>query len=115
MALDQEAKQKALFHLCYPATSLIVGNVNFNSVVRDRLAITDEFVCETLENQLIELDVAHACIKKAKDCLKVIRVDDITMNENHLRNALSEYRRLQKEFSCSVDLPLLRKGGGVRI
>lgn len=104
MALSRENKLKVLYHLCYPATSLTVGNVNFNSVIRDRLEIDDSLICDQIDKTLIELDEAEEFIRKSKECLKVERVADITMNKDTIRNAKMEYSRIQKKLSCSIDI-----------
>jgi len=103
--LSTESKLKALYHLCYPATSLTVGNVNFNSILRDRLDISDSQIIDIIEKLLEELDEAEDCIKEAKKCLKVEAVDNIRMNKDHIKNSKDEYRRLLNKLACTVDIP----------
>lgn len=105
MALSSDSKLKVLYHLCYPATSLTVGNTNYNSVINDRLSIEDQAICDQIDNTIAELDEAEACIREAKKCLKVESVDGIKMNKDHIRNAMTEYKRIIKKLSCSIDIP----------
>lgn len=105
MALSSDSKLKVLYHLCYPATSLTAGNTNFNSVIRDRLSIEDQAICDQIDKTIEELDEAESCIREAKKCLKVESVDGIKMNKDHIRNSIAEYRRLIKKLSCSIDIP----------
>ena len=115
MALAGDIKLKSLYHLCYPATSLTVGNVNFNSIVRDRLEIADSDISDMIEGLVKELDEAEEAITKAKNCLKVEKVSDITMNKDHVRNCINDYNRLLKKLSCSIDLCRMSRGSSVGV
>ncbi len=115
MALSGEVKLRVLYHLCYPATTLTVGNVNFHSVVRDRLDISDALICNEIEAIVDCLDEADLDIKAAKKCLKVEKVADITMNKDNIRNCKNEYARLTKKLSCSLDIPSRNCNSSVRV
>lgn len=106
MALSNDSKLRVLYHLCYPATSITTGNVNFNSVIRDRLEIDNASISDQIENTILELDEAEKDIREAKKCLKVESVTDVKMNKDHIENCKKEYKRLQKKLSCSIDIPL---------
>ena len=115
MALSSDSKLNVLYHLCYPATSLTVGNVNFNSIIRDRMDISDSAICDRIDLILVQLEEAEKCIRDAKKCLKVLVVDGITMNKDGIRNAIAEYNRLKKKLSCTIDLSDNSCNSSVRI
>ena len=115
MSLGENQKQRILYHLCYPGLTIVSGSTNYNSVINDRLTDITSDIQDIVEEILECLEEAETELKNAKKCLKLAKVDDVTINTDHLSNLKYEYRRLQKKLSYTLDIPVYCGGNSVRI
>lgn len=106
MAFAEEDKFKIIFSLCHTGGIIIDGNTNFNSIIRDRLLIDNEFV----EEQALSLVSKIAGLKEAleggtkKDA--VTKIGDIHFDTKVTRSSKTkELQRLLNELSNLLDIP----------
>lgn len=113
MALTDENKGKVLYHLNYPANSIVEGTMDYHSIIDDRLSNLPAFGETNLLAVLTKMDAIETKIEEAQSCLKIKSVDGVTFNMDHIDNLRAEYRRLQKKLSSIVDIPAKRSGGRI--
>ena len=116
MALSLEQKNEILFLLCYPAKTIIVGSNLYNSVIADRLEDLDSATQDRVEALLSEINDVRTKLTGLQDQGKLRRVGDIEFNvDSNDRTVKSEYRRLLKELSCYLDIPMRGKSNMVSV
>jgi len=107
MALVLEQKNEILFLLGYPAKTIIKGSNLYNSIVADRLVDIDSFTQDRIESLLLELNQIRTKLSALQDQGKLKQVGDIVFNvDNNDRTVKSEYKRVLKELSRYLDIPL---------
>jgi hypothetical protein len=112
MALSDKDKHKVVYYLGWTGTTLIAGNVHYNSVVNDRLIDLNTYI-ESLTKGLLErLDMIEESLTQARCRLAAASVDNITMNEREIEHLKKEKRRLIRELSDHLDIPIMKSGGG---
>ena len=106
MALSEEDKFKVIFSLCHTGGVIIEGNVNFNSIINDRVSIDNSYV----EEQAMALVEKIRSIKEdltsgtKKD--SVTQIGDISFDTSVTRSSKTkELSRLLKELSNLLDIP----------
>lgn len=89
------------------------GSSQYNSVVNDRLTGASEST--EISNQVIELldclEGIDEKLKKAQCRLAAKSVDKITMNADEIRWLRSERRRVIRELSDLLDVPIEKSSG----
>ena len=116
MALDSETKNKIVYYLGYPGKVLIPTSTHYNSIVNDRLLNLNSFIEDQVDDILAEVLVARTNLNNAPNSFKVKQVGDIHFNVDDGKSlASSEYRRLLKELSRLLDIPLRGSGNNVNI
>lgn len=113
MALDSEQKHKILFHLGYPAKTIIADSTHFNSVVNSRLNNLNSDVEDLVAALLADLDTVRTRMFDGQKTIKAKRVDDIEVNTDWIRDLKTEYRRLARDLAELLDLPLQKGGGAI--
>lgn len=114
MSFSTEDKYKIVMALCHVGTVLDENNVNFNSIIRDRLAISNQFVEDRAKQLLSQIEAAREKLNTAADKGNVKRIGDIELDtENHSKTKLlgHELQRLRNELSQLLDIPNCCRGG----
>jgi hypothetical protein len=107
MALDAETKSNIIYYLGLPAKTLIESSTHYNSIIADRLNNLDANTEDIVESLLDEISTARTALKGAPNSFKVKQVGDIVFNTDSGKDlASSEYKRLRKELSDLLDIPL---------
>lgn len=112
MALSAKERTRLLFYFGLPGTILTEGNVNFNSVVNDRIVVIDddENICKIARDILKKLEKFDECLEEAKCRMAASSVGDINMNKDEIRMILKERNRCIKELGMLIDIRP-QKGG----
>lgn len=111
MALDTEQKTKILFHLGYPAKSIIVGSTHYDGILNSRLENLNGDTEDLVDSLLVDLDAVREKLITAQDIVKAKRVGDIELNNGEIMQLRGEYRRLARELGELLDITM-RRGGG---
>jgi hypothetical protein len=107
MAFSLETKHEIIYLLGYPAKSIIEGSTHYNSIVADRLEDIDSFTQDNVESVLKEISSVRNKLTGLQDQGKLKQVGDIVFNvDNNDRTVKMEYKRLLKELSRYLDLPM---------
>jgi len=116
MALSLEQKHQILFHLGYPAKTLIPDTNLYNSIVNDRLENLDSFSQDRVESLLSEMESSRTNLRSLENQGKLKQVGDIVFNtENNDRNSQGEYRRVRKELARTLDIPMVGGGSSFKV
>jgi hypothetical protein len=113
--LATDEKNRVLYHLNWPSSSIVENNTLYNSIIDDRLSDISNDGTDNVLRLLEELEKAEQEYQKSLSCLKVEQADGIRMNLDHRYNIRSEYRRLQKKLSSLLSIPINNQGSGVVI
>lgn len=110
MALSADQKAKAIFYLGWSGLTLVSGSTQFNSVVNDRLNDADDGgPIESKSRELLErLEGYDECLEEAKCRLSASKVDNITLNKDEIRQILKERKRVVRELSDHLDIPIMK-------
>ena len=112
MALADEDKQKIVFLLGYPGKVLIVGSTHFHSIVTKRLENLNSFIEDQVDDLLTSIDATRTKLEESKSKGNVRRIGDIELDTNLSVSVINqEYRRLLKELSRLLDIPLVTPTG----
>ncbi len=112
MALSNEDKFRVVYSLGYAGKVLVVGSREYNSIINDRLADLDAFTQDAVEELLTKIDTSKTKLNTSSDDFKVKQVGDIHFNIKTGSSLINkEYKRLLKELSALLDIPLMVKTG----
>lgn len=115
MAFTAQQKHDIVRLLGWPGACLIPGNVNFNSVVDDRLSGLNPII-ETQANDLVDrISKIDTQLKEAPLRTISSQVGDIKLNEREIELTRNERRRLIRDLSQLLDIRMLASIGGVNV
>lgn len=111
--LTKEQKQKILIALCWPVSSIESGNVNFHSVINDRLnSVDDVFIEGQVQAMLEKIDSLQDSYSQAAIKGNIRRIDDIEFDTNQSSVIIKrEENRLKKMISDMLDIPSKCRSG----
>lgn len=113
--LTEETKYKVIIELCYPGTVLDPASVNFNSIVRDRLTIDNQYIEEEVKSILDKIALIKTQLETSPTKSNVKRIGDIELDTGIGHSLIKkEYNRLLSNLSTLLDLPCLCKTGSNR-
>lgn len=111
MALTADQKHKVIFYLGWSGLTIVTGSTQYNSVVNNRLTeITAEIEAIVL-GVLARLDSLDSRLDAAACRLSASEVDGIVLNPDEVRMLRSERKRLIRELSDLLDIPIEKSGG----
>lgn len=115
MALSLEQKHKVIFYLGWSGLTIVAASTQFNSVVNDRLnaAAVDAEISRITTGLLFRLDACDVQLEEAKCRLSASKIDSITLNKDEIFRLNNERRRLIRELSDHLDIPMQKSGGRV--
>lgn len=106
MAFAEEDKFSIIFSLCHTGGVIIEGNVNFNSIINDRLSIDNEFVEEQALSLVEKINKLKSDLENGTKKDAVTKVGDIHFDTKVTRSSKTkELSRLLKELSNLLDIP----------
>jgi uncharacterized small protein (DUF1192 family) len=112
MALSEELKYKVIFALCHTGKILDPSSMHFNSLVRDRLELSNQYIEERVEFLLSEIERTEEILRKSPSKANLKRIGDIELdNSGGIPLIQNEMRRLKNELSQLLDIPNACKGG----
>ncbi len=113
MALSDKQKHQIIRHLGWSAQTLIADSTQFNSVVNDRVSFLNvdlERIAKELSNCIDDVD---AQLKEAHCRVSTSKIDNITINKDEIPMLKKEKRRLIRELSDHLDIPIEKSGGAM--
>lgn len=114
MALSDAQKHKVIFFLGFSGKTLVSGSTDYNKTVVDALSGLNSYIEAQVIDLLDQIDVAREKYTASSARMLVKKVGDIELNADEHRNLGSEYRRLLKELSGLLGLPV-QGGSGLHI
>ena len=111
--LTKEQKQEILIALCWPVSTIERGNVNFHSVINDRLnSVDDVFVEGKVQAILEKINTLQDKYLGAANKGNIRRIDDIEFDTSVGNTSIKrEENRLKKMLSDMLDIPSKCKSG----
>ena len=114
MAFSLETKHDIIFLLGYPAKTIIADSNWYNSIIADRLEDVDSFTQDKVEELIKQIDDVRGILLALQNQGTLKQVGDIVFNvENSERSIKMEYKRLLKELSSYLAIPLKSLGGNI--
>ena len=110
MALSDSEKADVIFFLGWPGLTIVADSTHFNSVVNDRLNVTDTNaeISRIASGILIRLTKCDTQLDSAKCRLAASKVDNLTLNEEEIAKIKNERRRFVRELSDHLDIPIMK-------
>lgn len=113
MSFSTEDKYRIVMALCHAGTVLDPGSVNFNSIVRDRLAIDNIYVEERAVYLVDEIEAVRLQLRSSPTKSNVKRIGDIELDTTISLDLIKkELNRLITELSQLLDISNQCKGSG---
>lgn len=114
MALTDAQKHKVVFVLGWSGLTIVANSTQYNSVVVDRLSNLNAEIEKIVKGILARIDSLDLKLDAAACRLSASEVQDIVLNPEEIRMLRSERKRLIRELSDHLDIPI-EKSGGVNI
>ncbi len=111
MALSDKDKHKVVFYLGWSGLTIVTGSTQYNSVVNNRLAGLNVYIENTVKGLLARLETLDTRLDEAACRLSASEVDGITLNPDEILKLKSERKRLIRELSDHLDIPIEKSGG----
>jgi hypothetical protein len=114
MALTDQQKHRVVFLLGWSGLTLKTGSTQYNSVVNDRLTDLNTEIERIVIGLLERLEALDLKLDAASCRLSASEIQDIVLNPEEIRMLNKERKRLIRELSDHLDIPI-EKSGGVNI
>ena len=111
MALSDDQRNAIIFYLGWPAKTIIVGSTHYDQTIVTRMTLLDPPVEGRVVSILLQLDAVQVKFTASTTRMLVRKVGDIELNTGEHQALYKEYRRLLKDLSVLLDIPLQSKGG----
>lgn len=113
--LTQEDKYRVIFALCLNGEVITESSVNFNSIVRDRLNVNNQFIEDQVSSLLGKIDLIKTRLESSPKNSNVKKIGDIELDTDKSHSLImKEYNRLLSELSKLLDIPCQCKTGSNR-
>lgn len=110
MALTDKEKYRVLYYLGWPGLTLIPTSTMYNKVVNDRLVDLVPDIEKLVKELLEKLQKLDDKLEKAQCRLSAKSVDNIEMNPDEIPMLKKERKRLIKELSDWLEIPIDKQG-----
>ena len=114
MALSDTEKANVVFYLGWSGLTIVSGSTQYNSVVNNRLTNLNDEIERIVRGLLDRLEALDKKLDAASCRLSASEVQDIVLNPDEIRWLKAERRRLIRELSDHLDIPI-EKSGGVNV
>jgi len=112
VALSFKQKNRIVFLLGYPGKILIADSTHFNRIFADRMENLNREIEDQVVTLLANLEDGRTKLTSSRDKGNVKRIGDIELDTNRTRSlVISDYRRLLRELSNLLDIPVRLIGG----
>lgn len=111
MALTADQKHKVIFYLGWSGLTIVTGSTQYNSVVNNRLTEITAEIERIVLGLLERLEMLDSKLDAASCRLSASEVGDIVLNPEEIRMLRSERKRLIRELSDLLDIPIEKSGG----
>jgi len=110
MALTAKQKARTIYYLGWPGLTIVTDSTHFNSVVNDRLNVTDTEaeISRLVKELLTRLEGCDEKLDKAKCRLSAVKVDNLELNPDEIRMLKKERMRYVRELSDHLDIPIMK-------
>jgi len=115
MALTSTQKSKIVQLLGYGGKVLQENSVIYNKTTADRLETLPEGTEELVVAYLDGIASIELQISEAPTRLIAKKVGDIELNNNELENLRSERKRMTRELSLLIDIPIVQGASGMMV
>lgn len=104
--LTEQVKYRVIFSLCLNGEVITPTSVNFNSIVRDRLNIDNEYIEAQVVKLLDSIDLIKVSLENSPKKANVKQIGDIQLDtDKSLMLIKREHSRLLAELSSLLDIP----------
>lgn len=108
--LSAEQKHDIVFYLGYAGSVLIPESTNYNSIINDRLNETNQIMEDQIDTLLSQISDGREKLLALQSQGKLKQVGDIVFNtDNNDRTLKNDHKRLLKELSSLLNIPLIGK------
>lgn len=111
MALTATEQSQIVVALGWPGATLFATSTTYNQTVANRLVQIDTDTETAARDYLAQITALRLKYTDSTNRMLVRKVGDIELNSGEHENLGREYRRLLRELSTCLDIPLLAKGG----
>jgi hypothetical protein len=111
VALSDKDKHRVIFYLGWSGLTLVTGSSQFNKIVSDRVNVTNTYIESHTKGILARLEMLDTKLEEASCRLSASEVDGIVLNEDEIHGLRSERKRLIRELSDHLDIPITKSGG----
>ena len=113
MALSSGDKQKIVFLLGHAGKILISTSTHFSKIIADRMENLNIDIEDQVETLLVLIDTARTKLTSTSSSGNVKKIDGIELDTSRTKSLIvNDYKRLLRELSCLLDIPLISKIGG---
>lgn len=111
MALSDKDKHRVIFYLGWSGLTLVTGSSQFNSVVSDRVSVSNTQIENIVRGILARLEMIDSKLESAACRLSASEVDGIVINPDEIMKLKKERMRYIRELSDHLDIPMGKSGG----
>ncbi len=111
MALNSTEQNKVVQLLGYGGKAIQPGSVIYNKILNDRLNQLTPDTETTIRGYLTQVSAIETQMNAAPQRLIAKKVGDIDINNRELEDLRRERRRIAREISSHIDIPLVGGGG----
>ncbi len=111
MSLSNGQKAQVVYFLGWAGKTIVEGSTHYNSQVVDRLKNLTTEIEQQTQGLLTEIAALDEKLKAAQCRTSAKEVDGIVLNENEITQLRGERKRLIKDLSLLLDIPVARPGG----
>ena len=114
--LSAEQKNKVVFHLGYPAKTLIEGSIYYNYIMADRMNNLPQGTVDEVASILAKIEQSKKNLDDSQLKGNVTQVEqlgfDPTYNSTYM---YKEFRRYVRELSSTLDIPIFKSSGSMMV
>lgn len=111
MALSVAEKHKVVFYLGWSGLTLVSNSTQYNSVINDRLRNLNDEIERIVRGLIARLEAIDAKLDSALCRLTASEVQDIVLNKDEIPMLKKERKRLLRELSDHLDIPVTKSSG----
>lgn len=111
MALSATEQSQIVTALGWPGAVLFPTSTTYNTTLINRLTLIDTDTETTARSYLTQITALRVQYTASTTRMLVKKVGDIELNSGEHEALGREYRRLLRELSACLDIPLIAKGG----
>lgn len=111
MALTDAQKHKVVFVLGWSGLTIVVNSTQYNSVVVNRLTNLNAEIERIVLGLLDRIDSIDVKLDAAACRLSASEIQDIVLNPEEIRMLRSERKRLIRQLSDHLDIPIESSNG----